>query len=91
MQTSIRSPHLKVTDPIREYIEKKVGRLARQASHYREAQVSIGQKGGLVSVKIMLHPGPLVAETDDRDLYRAIDLAVDRMRNAVEHHKAKHR
>jgi ribosomal subunit interface protein len=93
MKINIRGENLEVTDALREYVEKKLGKLVRyfNAPPAAEAHVTLSvirDKHG-VEVTIPL-PGVLLrAEEKNDDMYASIDLVADKLERQIRKHKTK--
>ncbi len=93
MKFTIRGDKLVVTNAIKEYIEEKLGKLDK---YYNDAsnidcKVVIRSKNNLqtIEVTIPLNKFILRVEVSDKDLYAAIDLAVDKLEGQIRKNKTK--
>jgi putative sigma-54 modulation protein len=96
MQIHISPRQVKVTAPIKAYIEQKIGHLEHYAARITSAHVSIFHDETRAvkhafCVKVHLTvPGPnLHAEDHGHDLYQAIDLVTERLAEQLRHRKSK--
>lgn len=93
MNFSIRGDRIEVTEALREYVEKKLGRLER----YFEApptsdvnvKLSVIREKQNVEVTIPLTGVLLRAEERSDDMYASIDLVVDKLERQIRKYKTK--
>ncbi|MFA7076144.1 MAG: ribosome-associated translation inhibitor RaiA [Candidatus Izemoplasmatales bacterium] len=80
-----------ITDAIRNYIEKKLNKIDRIFTEELEAFVvcKIYREGSKVEITIPIKFLTLRAEVSDRDLYAAIDKAVDKLEAQLRKNKYK--
>ncbi|MDH6364737.1 ribosomal subunit interface protein [Enterococcus sp. PF1-24] len=91
---NVRGENIEVTQAIREYVEKKVGKLERYFSDAPEATAHINlkvytEKTAKVEVTIPLPYLVLRAEETSPDLYASIDLVVDKLERQIRKFKTK--
>jgi len=81
----------KITDAIRGYVEKKLGRVERLFTEELDAVVvcSVFKDMSKVEITIPIKFLTLRAETKDRDLYAAIDKSVDKLEAQLRKNKHK--
>ncbi|AKP45848.1 MULTISPECIES: ribosome hibernation-promoting factor, HPF/YfiA family [Bacillus] len=94
MNYNIRGENIEVTPAIREYAEKKIGRLERYFNETPDANVHVNlkvypDKMAKVEVTIPLPNLVLRAEERNQDMYAAIDLIVDKLERQIRKHKTK--
>jgi putative sigma-54 modulation protein len=81
MQVTISAKHMELTQPIREYVERKMARLPHFFDRVQEIRVVLERIPNGFHVEVMSnveHHADFVANTSHRDLYAGIDLATDR-------------
>ncbi|MCF7923884.1 MAG: ribosome-associated translation inhibitor RaiA [Candidatus Izimaplasma sp.] len=80
-----------ITDAIRNYVEKKLGKIDRLFNEQLEATVicKVYRDGTKVEVTIPIKFLTLRAEVKDRDLYAAIDKSVDKLEAQLRKNKHK--
>lgn len=91
---NIRGENIEVTDAIRAYTEKKIGKLEKYFNDVANATVYVNlkvytEKTAKVEVTIPLPYLVLRAEETSVDLYGSIDLVVDKLERQVRKHKTK--
>ncbi|MED1852902.1 ribosome-associated translation inhibitor RaiA [Brevibacillus borstelensis] len=93
MKFQIRGENIQVTAALREYVEKKVGRLAKYFENFSPADVQVTMrvlKGeGTIEVTIPLSGVILRAEETHEDMYASIDLVVEKLERQIRKHKTK--
>ncbi|MCJ7840176.1 ribosome-associated translation inhibitor RaiA [Lederbergia sp. NSJ-179] len=94
LKYNIRGENINVTDAIRDYIEKKVGKLERYFNETPEANAHINlkvnpNKKAKVEITIPLPQLVLRAEEVHEDMYAAVDLIVDKLERQIRKHKTK--
>lgn len=91
---NVRGENIEVTEAIRDYVEKKVGKLERYFNEMPEATAHVNlkvytEKTAKVEVTIPLPYLVLRAEETSPDLYASIDLVVDKLERQIRKFKTK--
>lgn len=95
MRMIISGRHLEVTDAIREYAKKKVGRIEKYFNQIAEVYITLSidnVKGGkeyTADVLVYGNKTKIKAKESDQDLYAAIDEVVDILEKQLTKHKEK--
>ncbi|NLS75969.1 MAG: ribosome-associated translation inhibitor RaiA [Chloroflexi bacterium] len=96
MELNIVGRNLQVTDAIRNYVEKKIGRLDRYLPTITNAQVEITKQttkniadSHTVQMTVFSNRTILRAEERAGDLFAAIDTVLDKMYRQIAHYKGK--
>ena len=91
MQINVSGHHLDVTQPLREYVENKIGRLERHASNVTHADVvmNVEKLRQKVEATIRLAGGEVFAQAESEDMYAAIDALTDKLDRQLRKHKGK--
>ncbi len=93
MELNIRSEKYEITDAIREYANKKIGKLDKYLENPAvvKANILIKPKGNeqKVEVTINLKKVVLRAEESNKDLYSAFDLVVDKLERQIRKNKTR--
>ncbi|MFD0050246.1 ribosome hibernation-promoting factor, HPF/YfiA family [Actinomycetes bacterium NPDC127524] len=94
MNYNVRGENIEVTPAIREYIEKKVGKLERYFNDAPNSNVLVNLKvnntnSSKVEVTIPMPNLVLRAEEENPDMYAAIDLINDKLERQIRKHKTK--
>lgn len=91
---NVRGENIEVTDAIRDYVEKKVGKLERYFTDVPNATAHVNlkvytEKTAKVEVTIPLPYLVLRAEETSPDLYASVDLVVDKLERQIRKFKTK--
>ncbi|WP_047984512.1 ribosome hibernation-promoting factor, HPF/YfiA family [Ornithinibacillus californiensis] len=93
MKFNIRGENLTVTEAIREYVEKKVGKLEKYFESPLTSDVhvnlSVYNNKQRIEVTIPMTNLLLRAEEEHLDLYAAIDLVIDKLERQIRKYKTK--
>lgn len=93
MNFNIRGVQLEVTAALRDYVEKKIGRLERyfDAPPTSDVNVTLSVIRDKQSVEVTIPlPGVLLrAEERNPDMYASIDLVVEKLERQIRKHKTK--
>lgn len=93
MNIQVRGDHIEVTPALREYAEKKIGRLAKyfEGLPAAEATVTLAVERGLHRVEVTMQVQGVLfrAEVESDDMYASIDLVSDKLAGQILRHKAK--
>jgi putative sigma-54 modulation protein len=94
MKYNIRGENIEVTPALREYVEKKIGKLERHFENTDSVQVHVNMKvyndkHSKIEVTIPLPQLVLRAEERHDDMYAAIDLVSDKLERQIRKHKTK--
>ena len=93
MNFNIRGIQLEVTDALRDYVMKKIGRLERyfDAPPASDVTVTLSVIRGMQSVEVTIPlPGVLLrAEERTPDMYASIDLVVDKLERQIRKFKTR--
>src|SRR5262245_65466122 len=92
MNLSVSGHHLEVTPAIRTYVESKLERVARHFDHVIDAHVILTVDKLKQKAEATLHVRgkDLHCESEQEDLYAAIDLLVDKLDRQVLRYKEQH-
>ncbi|MFS0674211.1 ribosome hibernation-promoting factor, HPF/YfiA family [Ornithinibacillus sp. 179-J 7C1 HS] len=93
MKFNIRGENLTVTEAIREYVEKKIGKLEKYFESPLTSDVhvnlSVYNNQQRIEVTVPMTSLLLRAEVEHMDLYAAIDLVVDKLERQIRKYKTK--
>jgi putative sigma-54 modulation protein len=93
MRLNIRGQNIELTDALREYAAKKIGRLEKyfEAPSISDVHVtlSVVKNAQIVEVTIPLRGILLRAEERSDDMYASIDLVVEKLERQIRKHKTK--
>jgi putative sigma-54 modulation protein len=96
MQVNITGKSLEVTDSLREYVEKKIGRLDRYLPNINEVRIELSQENAraaedrqVAQVTLRTKQAILRAEERSADMFASIDAVMDKMQRQIDHYKGK--
>ncbi|GEL76507.1 ribosome hibernation-promoting factor, HPF/YfiA family [Tenuibacillus multivorans] len=93
MMYNLRGENIEVTNAIREYVEKKIGKLERYFDTPPSSEVhvnlSVHNEEQRIEVTIPMTDLLLRAEENHSDLYAATDLVVDKLERQIRKYKTK--
>ncbi len=93
MKFHIRGKNVEVTDALRDYAEKKVGRLERYFETPPSSNVtitlSVAKNKHTVEVTIPVGAATLRAEEKSDDMYASIDLVIEKLERQIRKFKTK--
>lgn len=94
MNYNVRGENIEVTPALREYVEKKLGKLERYFDGTPDANVNVNlkvnnAKDQKIEVTIPMPQLVLRAEESNEDMYAAIDLVTDKLERQIRKHKTK--
>lgn len=91
MQLAVRGKNIEVTNALRDYVEKKVGKIEKYLDQPVNAQVKLYVERGrhVVEVTAALNGLLLRGEEATDDMYASIDLVADKLEKQVLKYKAR--
>ena len=91
MNVQVSGHHVEVTQPIRDYVLSKLERVQRHFDQVIEINVILSVQKLRKKAEISVHmPGKDIhVESDDADMYAAIDLMMDKVDRQIIKHKGK--
>jgi putative sigma-54 modulation protein len=91
MNIQITGHHVEVTAAIRDYVNGKLDRVTRHFDHVIDINVilSIDKLKQKVEATVHVRGKDIFAESEDQNMYAAIDSLVDKLDRAVIRHKEK--
>ncbi len=91
MNVQVSGHHVEVTSAIREYVMSKLERIQRHFDQVIDINVVLSVQKLRQMAEISVHmPGKDIhVESDDEDLYAAIDLMMDKLDRQIIKHKGK--
>lgn len=98
MELVISGKNMEISDRIREYVEKKAGRLDRYLPRIEEAVVELARESAkssadrhIVQLTVRVRGTILRAEERSTDVFTAIDTVLDKMYRQIMRYKTKRR
>ena len=91
MQISITGQHIEITDPLRTYVDEKIGRIQRHFDNVTSTSVVlvVEKNRHQAECTISTKGAQIHANADGDDMYAAIDFLVDKLDRQVIKHKEK--
>jgi putative sigma-54 modulation protein len=96
MQLAIAGKNLEITDSLRKYVEKKIGRLDRYLPNIIDARVELGventraaKDSQIAQVTLRTKHAILRAEESSSDMFASIDAVFDKMQRQADRYKGK--
>lgn len=91
MQLNITGHHVDMTPSMHNYVESKMERLERHFDHVTNVHVilSVEKLRQKAEATIHITGGNLYAESENEDMYAAIDAMVDKLDRQIKKHKEK--
>jgi len=92
MRIIVRGKNIDVTPALRDYVEKKVGKLAKLLDDVTEAVVTLAveRERHIVEVTVPVGGGRLLrGEMSSGDMYASIDMVMDKLEKQAEKYKTK--
>ena len=96
MQLTITGKNLEITNSLRTYVEKKIGRLDRYLSNIQDARVELeventraAKDSQIAQVTLRTKQGMMRAEEVSADMFASIDAVFDKMQRQVDRFKGK--
>ncbi|UTR11739.1 ribosome-associated translation inhibitor RaiA [Evansella sp. LMS18] len=92
MQFNIRGENLEITPALRDYVEKKVGKLEKYFENLQSevmVKMSVLNTDQKVEITIPMPKLVLRAEETHADMYAAIDMVIDKLERQIRKHKTK--
>lgn len=91
MNINVRGKQIKVTDALKDYVEKRVGKLGKYSDDFTEVHVtlSVEKARQRVEVTAPLNGFILRGEEETEDMYSSIDLVVDKLERQMEKYRQK--
>lgn len=93
MRVVVSGRNIEVTEALRDYATRKIGRIGRHFAVPIQAQVTLwvekGRHGVEVTVPLPVNGMLLRAEVEEPDMYASIDLAVDKLERQIRKFKTR--
>lgn len=91
MQISVRGKQIDVTNSLRDYVEKRVGKLEKFFDIPLTAQVTLSVQKDRQTVEVTMPVGSVVlrGEVSTGDMYSSIDMVVEKLEKQIEKYKTR--
>lgn len=91
MQITVRGKQIDVTNSLRDYVEKRVGKLEKFFDIPLTAQVTLSIQKDRQTVEVTMPVGTVVlrGEVSSQDMYSSIDMVVEKLEKQIEKYKTR--
>lgn len=91
MNVNVRGKHIEVTPALKEYVEKRIGKLDKYFDDLRDAQVRLAVEKGTHKVEVTIPVNGMILRGEERtdDMYASIDQVVEKLEKQINKYKAK--
>ncbi len=91
MQINLTGHHVDITESLRNFVHEKFEKLERHFDHINNVHVvlSVEKLRQIAEAKVHVNGGELFANSEDEDMYAAIDALIDKLDRQVIKHKEK--
>lgn len=93
MKIQLRGEHLTITDALRDYAEKKIGRLEKyfDTPPVQNVQVTLSVVRDSHNVEVTMPVNGIIIRAEERssDMYASIDLVAEKLEGQIRKHKTK--
>ncbi|GAB6153301.1 ribosome-associated translation inhibitor RaiA [Desulfosporosinus burensis] len=91
MNINIRGKHIELTDALKEYVMKRVGKLAKYSDEFVDVQVTllVERDRHRVEVTAPLHGMILRGEEETEDMYSSIDMVVEKLERQIDKYRTR--
>ncbi|MEO0424794.1 MAG: ribosome-associated translation inhibitor RaiA [Pseudomonadota bacterium] len=91
MQVKMTGHHVDITDALRDHVNSKLTKLERHFDHIVDVQVTltVEKNRHRAEATLNLGGGLVHAESEEEQMYAAIDLLIDKLDRQVLRHKEK--
>jgi len=87
----VRGRNVEVTEALKDYIAKRVGKVEKYLDNIREAQVTLAVERGFHRVEVTIPVNGIIlrGEESTPDMYASVDLVVEKLEKQVQKHKGR--
>lgn len=91
MQINLTGHHVDITDSLRNFVHEKFEKLERHFDHINNVHVilSVEKLRQIAEAKLNVNGGEIFANSENEDMYAAIDSLIDKLDRQVIKHKEK--
>ena len=91
MNIIIRGKHIELTDALKEYVMKRVGKLEKYSDEFMDGQVTllVERDRHRVEVTAPIHGMILRGEEETEDMYSSIDMVVEKLERQIDKYRTK--
>ena len=91
MQINLSGHHIEITDPLRDFVNSKFAKLERHFEQINNVQVilTVEKLNQIAEAKLHVNGGEIFANSQQADMYAAIDTLIDKLDRQIIKHKEK--
>ncbi|EGW37127.1 MULTISPECIES: ribosome-associated translation inhibitor RaiA [unclassified Desulfosporosinus] len=91
MNIIIRGKHIELTDALKEYVMKRVGKLEKYSDEFMDVQVTllVERDRHRVEVTAPIHGMILRGEEETEDMYSSIDMVVEKLERQIDKYRTR--
>lgn len=91
MNISIRGKQMEVTDALKEYVLKRVGKLEKYSDEFMDVKVTLLVEEGRhrVEVTAPIHGIILRGEEESNDMYASIDMVIEKLERQIDKYRTR--
>ena len=91
MQINLSGHHIEITDPLRDFVNSKFAKLERHFEQINNVQVilTVEKLNQVAEAKLNVNGGEIFANSQQADMYAAIDTLIDKLDRQIIKHKEK--
>lgn len=91
MKVTIKAKHLLLTEALKDYARKKLGRLEKHFDHILSADVMLSTERNFHVVEVTVHANGIILRGVEKtdNMYSSIDKVLDKLDRQVQKHKEK--
>ncbi|NJN47699.1 MAG: ribosome-associated translation inhibitor RaiA [Candidatus Competibacteraceae bacterium] len=91
MQINLTGHHIEITQPLRDYVHDKLGRIERHFDNVTQVHVvlSVEKLRQKAEARVHVAGNDIVADAVGEDMYASIDAMTDKIDRQVKKHKEK--
>ncbi len=91
METTLQARNLELSDALREYVEKKMGKLSKFFQRPLQAQIMLSAEKDRRKAEVTIPMGDLILRGEDEtdDIYASVDGVVDKLERQIKKYKTR--
>lgn len=91
MNIVIRGKHIELTEALKEYVNKRVGKLEKYSDEFMDVQVTllVERDRHRVEVTAPIHGIILRGEEETEDMYSSIDLVIEKLERQIDKYRTR--
>ncbi|MEE4380040.1 MAG: ribosome-associated translation inhibitor RaiA [Candidatus Competibacteraceae bacterium] len=91
MQINLTGHHIEITQPLRDYVHDKLGRIERHFDNVTQVHVvlSVEKLRQKAEARVHVAGNDIIADAVGEDMYASIDAMIDKIDRQIKKHKEK--